>query len=751
MQKTFKFMLSKVLIVMLYLSPASLVWAFNPGQSTEINQDLAETREVTLAQMGRPKGYQLNGVITTANLNSGVRLDELIVDAKMRLRIIYPPGMSYSASYIRVLVNGQLAGVHQLEKEKAGIYHTVDLPLQASLFSDFAEVQIQFLGSPGDLSTLVCWSPNHPSLRLDISPDSALILTTKPLAIVNDLALLPAPFFDPRDQRKLNLPLVLPDNPSLTIMRASGILASWFGAQASYRQAQFEVIEDIPVDRHAVILSLGDQLPSYLSLKDIEGPTLAVDSNPDLPHIKRLYIIGKDETELMKAVMGLVLEVQALSGKSAIIEELKYPEPRKAYDAPRYVPTDRAVRFSELLDYSTQLEMSAESPEASLSLRLPPDLFSWAGKNVDMALRYRYTAPSDWNDSLLTVEINNNLLQSLRLPPRKEQNENRFNLNLLGQSSASSEEALKIPAFRVGGSNEIKFKFSFAEEGKRSCNGQSLQARGSIDPESTLDFSDLPHYIAMPNLAAFANGGYPFSIYADLGQTAVIVPENPSRIEYSQYLNLMGLFGQWTGIASTQATIIHPEELPAHSEKNWVAIGPVDKLSWLEPYQLDMPMMLEQTRRSLGQSEAAKWLDGFWNNNTENLTPPEQGRAFVRTSGALGAIMGFESPFSPSKAGVVITGTDKESFIRAMQALSDYGDIAKVRGSLTLLRGETIQSFRLGDTYIAGSLPWHMRIRIAFAEYPALIAVSGVLAGMLLAISLFGWLSGRARRKSKEG
>lgn len=113
--------------------------------------------------------------------------------------------------------------------------------------------------------------------------------------------------------------------------------------------------------------------------------------------------------------------------------------------------------------------------------------------------------------------------------------------------------------------------------------------------------------------------------------------------------------------------------------------------------------------------------------------------------------MGFESPFASSKAGVVITGTDNGSFVRAMQALSDYGDIAKVRGSLTLLRGETIQSFRVGETYIAGSLPWHMRIRIAFAEYPALIAVSGILAGMLIAIGLFGWLSGRARRKSKEG
>ncbi|MDX1670336.1 MAG: hypothetical protein R3194_13015, partial [Limnobacter sp.] len=172
--------------------------------------------------------------------------------------------------------------------------------------------------------------------------------------------------------------------------------------------------------------------------------------------------------------------------------------------------------------------------------------------------------------------------------------------------------------------------------------------------------------------------------------------------------------------------------------------------SFLRPYELDMPMVLDQTRRSLGQSEAARWLDGFWNDVSENLTPADQGRAFVQTKGSLGAIMSFESPLAKSKTGVVVTGTDEISFRRAMQALSDYGDIARIRGSVTLLRGTTIQSFRVGDTYIAGSLPWHMRIRIAFAEYPALIAVSGILAGILIAIGLFGWLSGRARKKSRD-
>jgi hypothetical protein len=40
-------------------------------------------------------------------------------------------------------------------------------------------------------------------------------------------------------------------------------------------------------------------------------------------------------------------------------------------------------------------------------------------------------------------------------------------------------------------------------------------------------------------------------------------------------------------------------------------------------------------------------------------------------------------------------------------------------------------------------------LRIAFSEYPALIAVGGALAGVILAILAFGWLSGRASRRTK--
>ncbi|NJM32874.1 MAG: hypothetical protein HC848_08515, partial [Limnobacter sp.] len=92
-------------------------------------QEGSEARTLSFAQMGNPQGIQLSGIHTTTTLNAGVRLDELIKQARMNLKLIYPPGMKHEQSFLNVRVNGQTAGVVQLSQAQAGIYHNVELEL----------------------------------------------------------------------------------------------------------------------------------------------------------------------------------------------------------------------------------------------------------------------------------------------------------------------------------------------------------------------------------------------------------------------------------------------------------------------------------------------------------------------------------------------------------------------------------------------------------------------------------------------
>lgn len=707
-------------------------------------QGVERQRTLTFSEMGQSSGVRLTGTNRFVDLNSGIRLDELVTRASLNLKVLYPQGMRHDQSFIRVYVNDQLSALSQLSTSRAGVSHTMTLELDPTLFSDFATIRIEYDGT----YDTECVDPGNPTLRVDIRPESALTIVSTPLNLVNDLALLPAPFFDPRDNRKLKLPLVLPAQRTDLNLKAAGILASWMGAQAFYRQAEFDLLDNASPTRHTIILTTGDKLPQGMDKTRIEGPSLMIVNAPDNPSVKHLYIMGRNEDELLQAVYGLVIEGQVLSGQKALVKKVELGAPRKPYDAPRYVPTDRPVRFGELIDFPGQLEVSADKPRAALSLRLPPDLFSWAGRNIPMDLKYRYTAPSRWNDSLLNIEINNALIQSFRLAPRSEQVQNKINIDLLGQAELSSEESLQIPAFRVGGNNELAFGFGFMAEGGGACTRVSQVARGSIDPESTLDFSNLPHYTRMPNLTAFANGGYPFSIMADLSDTAIVLPANPTALETRSFLNVMGLFGQWTGLPATRTTLIVSDKPEGIGSKNWLALGTSDRLNWLNEANMNLPMVLNNTERSMGLPPAFQWLKGLWQSDSE-LQPGNDTRALIQTAGSLGAIMGFESHWQTKKAGVIVTGTDQESFERAVAALSSYGDVAKIKGSVSLIRGNDIQSYSLGDTYISGALPWWLRLRIAFSEYPALIAIGGALAGVVLAILAFGWLSSRANRRTK--
>src|SRR5690606_38329133 len=106
--------------------------------------------------------------------------------------------------------------------------------------------------------TMQCEDPLHSSLWAKVSNTSQLQLATTPVAMPDDLAILPLPFFDSRDSRLLELPFVFaasPDNPSL---EAAGAVASWFGAMASYRGAHFPVtLGQLPAKGNAIVLLTG--------------------------------------------------------------------------------------------------------------------------------------------------------------------------------------------------------------------------------------------------------------------------------------------------------------------------------------------------------------------------------------------------------------------------------------------------------------------------------------------------------------
>src|SRR4029453_9909604 len=73
----------------------------------------------------------------------------------------------------------------------------------------------------------------------------------------------------------------------------------------------------------------------------------------------------------------------------------------------------------------------------------------------------------------------------------------------------------------------------------------------AIRRDSSIDLRGLPHSVVLPRLELFADAGFPFTEWPDLGRTAVVLPNVSTIADYEAALELAGFFGAQTGAPAT--------------------------------------------------------------------------------------------------------------------------------------------------------------------------------------------------------
>jgi hypothetical protein len=160
--------------------------------------------KVSLKDLGVARPMTLRGVESEAGVGAGVRLDEIVETATLRLTFTLSPALIPTLSHLKVILNDETLQTIVLNKERLGSPQTVELNIDPRYFTDYNRFRFQFIGH----YTLECEMPSHSSLWATISNTSQLELSLRQIALRDDLALLPAPFFDPRDNRPLTLAFV---------------------------------------------------------------------------------------------------------------------------------------------------------------------------------------------------------------------------------------------------------------------------------------------------------------------------------------------------------------------------------------------------------------------------------------------------------------------------------------------------------------------------------------------------------------
>ncbi|ROP56323.1 cellulose synthase subunit [Enterobacter sp. BIGb0383] len=727
-------------------TPVGQVMPGVTGANAPIVASGAPSRDVklTFAQIAPPPGSMvLRGVNPDGSVEFGMRSDEVVSKALLNLEYTPSPSLLPVQSQLKVYLNDELMGVLPVTKEQLGKKTFAQLPIDPLYISDFNRVRLEFVGHYRD----VCENPASSTLWLDVGRSSALELTYQTLAVKNDLSHFPVPFFDPRDNRPLTLPVVFAASPDSAQQQAAAIVASWFGSRSGWRGQNFPVLYNSLPNRHAMVFATNDKRPDFLrDHPAVTGPTVEMMNHPSDPYVKLLVVMGRDDKDLLQAAKGIAQGNILFRGSSVAVDEVKPLLARQPYDAPNWVRTDRAVNFGELKNYAEQLQATGLQPSAiNLSLNLPPDLYLLRTNGIDMKLNYRYTAPPTKDSSRMDISLNNQFLRSFSLTGGQETNQLLMRLPVI-QGLLDGKTDVAIPALQLGAVNQLRFDFQYMNPLpggtiENCITFQSVPNRVVIADDSTIDFSNYYHFLAMPDLRAFANAGFPFSRMADLSESIVVMPKTPDQTQVSTLLEAVGTIGAQTGFPAINLTLTDDGSQLQGKNADIMVIGSIpDALK--DEKRIDL--LVDATRSWVKTPQRHNDLPDIMLDSSDRQA---NAQTAVSSSGAMAAVIGFQSPFDDQRSVVALLADSPRGYELLNQAMNDTGKRAAMFGSVSVVRESGVNSLRVGDTYYVGHLPWFERVWYALSNHPILLAVLAALSVVLLAWVLWRLLRILSRRR----
>ena len=711
----------------------------------EATLDQQRVTRYTFKELGALYPLNLRGTDSRDGVDFNIRADEVVTKATLRLNYAYSPSLISELSHLIVLLNDQAASTIELPKAQSGqaLEREIDIPTR--LISDFNRLSLQLIAH----YTMQCEDPLHTSLWAKISQTSTLEITTRTIASLNDLSILPLPFMDRRAMGRLNLPLIFDSKPDQVGLEAAGIVSSWFGALAAERGVRFSaMLGSPPAKGHGVILSLNTSATLGLAPLRSDKPEISMVVNPSDPNGKLLVLRARSSAGLKLAALALTMGSQVLTGQTALIEQVDISKPRRPYDAPNWLPSDRSVKFEELISQK-KLNVSGYGPEViRVNMQLPPDLFDLNENGVPLHLKYRYTPQATSKNSSLLFSINNLFVKSYVLLPITRLGDNLMQ-TILDNQMLPRQTRLNIPLSMFASQSELQFKYMYDYVKQGECQDMIVDnVRGAIDPESTVDISTLSHHLAMPDLKVFSQTGFPFTRMADLSETTVVMAEAPSIEEYAAYFDVLGRLGASTGYPATAVSVVTASNIDGAADKDLLLIAAGRTNPLLARWSSVLPLNLDGSSRFTISDMASRAWEFLSFTRTEKLQDKRADMSF-KSTGELGVFAGFESPLTRKRSVILIWGTDPVALTDNVNALFMAADSErKISGSLTVVRQAQVSTLLSEKTYTVGDLSWYQQTYSFVASHWRVFAVLlGLVCLVLLSLLISAVVNLRARTK----
>ena len=693
------------------------------GTRTEIKPLL------NLVPGGQAKSVKLTGLVKNQFFDFGVRSDDVISRADLELSFTASPSVLDTTSQLNIYLNGQLQQTAVLTKDMIGKPSKLVFSLNPKSMQTMNQVSIEFVGHIQS----TCENPADDALWLNINAQSRLVLEKQRIRLGSDMGKLPAPFIDTATGDPTVLPVVFPSAPSAAMKTAAALTASWAGRLAYWRGADFPVyFNEAPAGEHFVVFVTNPARPNFSKdFPKVEGTQISVADAPNSLAEKMLIVAGRDDADLIAAMKALGRGSSVMIGDTFKPAAQQEPERRKAYDAPRWLDTDQKVPFSRLIEYSGQLTAKGYAmPPVHLPVRLAPDLFMVDNATLEMKVDYRASKPMKDEAGQFRALVNGRLIDSDPLPTKDGHGSRVISLpGFYGALFNNTNDALALAQ-----TNDFTFEMHYERtyEGGSPENCKSIMVfphQFEVEPTSTLEISGLYHYARMPNLKLFTQTGYPFTRYADLAETAVLIADNAEPQSIRAMLNAVGRMSAATGAFGNRIAVTGNPADPILKDRDVLLVGAMPALL-ADINEDDALKVQEETAKAFKAGQFPK--------------PPQQS---IFAPG-VGVLSGFKSPLSSEHSVVALLAEGEAGAVVLADALGDAQGLAAAGGSTTVVSADGLAAFSVGDRYAVGNLPVQHQIWMRLSQHPGWLVFFALISAAIIGFAAFflmrRWVGRRA-------
>jgi len=692
--------------------------------------------KITLKDMGVQGTVEMHGPHSYYSEGFVLPHDRIPRHAALELTYHFNPAILTHTGSIKVMVNGTAVGILNAPEhaQREGFYAFVSLNVPADLLTRNNEITFEFTGG----TALEVDTKAQSVVLANIGDTSRILVAGDSVPLKTDLGLLPLPFFDPDLQTTTTIPFVFLSPPTPQTLQAAAIVASWFGIQQSSKPVHFTVsVGRIPLGNVVVFANQSSGLSSLLELP-AGGPSLNIRPNPSDSQGSALVLAGDDDSQLVLAARSLALmtiahpgpgESAPALGESVRLGDFALPEPRKPDDAPRWLTTDK---LTSLWSYSSEEAMQSNgSAPIPVYFRVPPDLYYGETQNLNLRVTSRYNARPLAAGSALRIFINGSLVNEAPLLP--------------GQDFVDKQRNILLPAAEMRPfGNTFLFNFDFIPANPNDTGQDPAQSlHGAILQNSALDIRGLDHWARMPNLELFANAGFPFTRKADLADTTIVMPQQPTSNEIALLLYLMSHCGMQTGYPALRVDVAGPDAV-MRGDHDYLILGGTDDQPAFATIDSALPVSLDASGVHVKEQGSylsyLSWLDRLWSKYVPNA---EQESRPSNMGGAPDLMMeGIESPFYAGRSIVVVSLRNDdavEKFADVFLARSQSSDISH---SVSLLRNRQFTSYAMQEaTYHVGYISKYSLMRLWMAEHFWVLLCVVILLNLVIAAWIRDYLA----------